>query len=311
MAGSFLPALLWGVGWANIVHGVPIDRHGEYTGTLFTLLKPYALLGGAGDPDALPRPRRDLPQPQTAGAIEERARAIAARVAPVAAVAVTAFLAWTLVNQDGVEVASAVCAAGAVDRARRRRGARRPAAGAGVRRDVRRDRRSCSARCSSTSSRTRWSRAPAPPSASPSTRPPRRSYTLSVMTVVAVLLLPSCCSTRAGPTGSSVAASRPRTSATVRSPMDLLSGARPEGDGGRRRRLRRPPQRPARDATPARLRQRGGADASGRDGRARSGRDRARSSRRRRCSRTSSTRVFLDGATLADVAAVAARGWPP
>ena len=29
MAGSFLPALLWGVGWANIVHGVPIDRHGS------------------------------------------------------------------------------------------------------------------------------------------------------------------------------------------------------------------------------------------------------------------------------------------
>ena len=46
MAGSFLPALLWGVAWANIVHGVPIDARGEYTGTLFTLLNPYALLGG-------------------------------------------------------------------------------------------------------------------------------------------------------------------------------------------------------------------------------------------------------------------------
>ncbi len=44
--GSALPALLWGVGWANIVHGVPIDAAHEYTGTLFDLLKPYALLGG-------------------------------------------------------------------------------------------------------------------------------------------------------------------------------------------------------------------------------------------------------------------------
>ena len=44
--GSALPALLWGVGWANIVHGVPIDGDSEYTGTLFDLLNPYALLGG-------------------------------------------------------------------------------------------------------------------------------------------------------------------------------------------------------------------------------------------------------------------------
>ena len=46
IVGSFLPALLWGVGWANIVHGVPIDAQHEYTGTLFDLLNPYALLGG-------------------------------------------------------------------------------------------------------------------------------------------------------------------------------------------------------------------------------------------------------------------------
>ena len=40
IVGSLLPALLWGVGWANIVGGVPIDADAEYTGTLFTLLKP-------------------------------------------------------------------------------------------------------------------------------------------------------------------------------------------------------------------------------------------------------------------------------
>ena len=44
--GSALPALLWGVGWANIVHGVPIDGRMEYTGNLLDLLHPYALLGG-------------------------------------------------------------------------------------------------------------------------------------------------------------------------------------------------------------------------------------------------------------------------
>ena len=114
MAGSFLPALLWGVGWANIVHGVPIDSHGEYTGTLFTLLKPYALLGGVATTTLFLAHGAIFLSLKTAGPIAERARAIAARTAPLAAVVVTAFLAWTLVNQDGVEAASAICAAAAV-----------------------------------------------------------------------------------------------------------------------------------------------------------------------------------------------------
>jgi cytochrome d ubiquinol oxidase subunit II len=45
--GSLGPAFLWGVAFANIVRGVPLDADHEYTGTLFTLLNPYALLGGA------------------------------------------------------------------------------------------------------------------------------------------------------------------------------------------------------------------------------------------------------------------------
>ncbi len=44
--GSLLPALLWGVAFANIVRGVPIDGHMNFTGSLLTLLNPYALLGG-------------------------------------------------------------------------------------------------------------------------------------------------------------------------------------------------------------------------------------------------------------------------
>ncbi|MEV0584531.1 cytochrome d ubiquinol oxidase subunit II [Nonomuraea sp. NPDC050310] len=44
--GSLLPAFLWGVAFANIVRGVPLDAGHEYTGTLLTLLNPYALLGG-------------------------------------------------------------------------------------------------------------------------------------------------------------------------------------------------------------------------------------------------------------------------
>src|SRR2546428_11784578 len=45
VAGSLVPAVLWGVGFANIVRGVPIDAHGNFTGSLLTLLNPYGLLG--------------------------------------------------------------------------------------------------------------------------------------------------------------------------------------------------------------------------------------------------------------------------
>ena len=44
--GSLLPALLWGVAIANIVRGVPIDEKMQYVGGFFNLLNPYALVGG-------------------------------------------------------------------------------------------------------------------------------------------------------------------------------------------------------------------------------------------------------------------------
>jgi cytochrome d ubiquinol oxidase subunit II len=44
--GSLVPALLWGVALGNILRGVPIDANMTYVGTFFTLLNPYALLGG-------------------------------------------------------------------------------------------------------------------------------------------------------------------------------------------------------------------------------------------------------------------------
>jgi cytochrome d ubiquinol oxidase subunit II len=44
--GSFAPALLFGVAFANIFKGIPIDGEGLYHGTLFSLLNPYGLLGG-------------------------------------------------------------------------------------------------------------------------------------------------------------------------------------------------------------------------------------------------------------------------
>jgi cytochrome d ubiquinol oxidase subunit II len=44
--GSIVPALLWGVAFANLVRGVPINADLLYVGGFWNLLNPYALLGG-------------------------------------------------------------------------------------------------------------------------------------------------------------------------------------------------------------------------------------------------------------------------
>lgn len=44
--GSFVPALLLGVAFANLFQGIPIDGDGVYHGNILKLLNPYGLLGG-------------------------------------------------------------------------------------------------------------------------------------------------------------------------------------------------------------------------------------------------------------------------
>ncbi len=44
--GSFLPALLLGVAFANIFKGIPIDENGVFHGGILALLNPYGLIGG-------------------------------------------------------------------------------------------------------------------------------------------------------------------------------------------------------------------------------------------------------------------------
>lgn len=45
-AGSLIPAFLWGVAIANLIHGVPIDAEMNYIGGFFDLLNPYTIMGG-------------------------------------------------------------------------------------------------------------------------------------------------------------------------------------------------------------------------------------------------------------------------
>lgn len=47
IVGSWVPAVLWGVAFANLVRGVELDADHQYVGGFFALLNPFALLGGA------------------------------------------------------------------------------------------------------------------------------------------------------------------------------------------------------------------------------------------------------------------------
>ena len=115
VVSSFLAALLWGVAWANIVKGVPIDSSQEFTGDLFTLLNPYALLGGVTTVLLFLSHGAIYLNMRTGGDLPERARAVARWASPAAALAGIAFVAWTALDvagQDAVVIALAALTAG-------------------------------------------------------------------------------------------------------------------------------------------------------------------------------------------------------
>jgi cytochrome d ubiquinol oxidase subunit II len=97
-AGSLVPAILWGVAFANIVAGVPIDANHEYTGSLLTLLNPYALLGGLTTLGLFVTHGAVFLALRTEGDLRTRANALAGRLGLVTAVLAVAFLAWTQVQ---------------------------------------------------------------------------------------------------------------------------------------------------------------------------------------------------------------------
>ncbi|MFJ6212039.1 cytochrome d ubiquinol oxidase subunit II [Streptomyces sp. NPDC092296] len=92
---SLLPAFLWGVAFANMVHGVAIDRDKEYVGGVLDLLHPYALLGGLVTLALFTFHGAVFTALKTLGDIRQRARALAQRLGLATAVLAAAFLSWT------------------------------------------------------------------------------------------------------------------------------------------------------------------------------------------------------------------------
>jgi len=112
LAGSVIPAALWGVAFANIVAGVPLDADHEYTGTLLTLLNPYALLGGATTTALFITHGAVFLALKTTDDLRHRARRVAGWTGLAAVALAGAFLAWTLtIRANPTAVALAVTAA--------------------------------------------------------------------------------------------------------------------------------------------------------------------------------------------------------
>jgi len=110
--GSALPALLWGVAFANIVRGVPLNAAHVYTGNLLTLLNWYGLLGGLVTLSLFTLHGALFLGLRTDGELRQRARRTAVGAAAAAIPLGAIFLAVTQVShgRPATDITAAVAA---------------------------------------------------------------------------------------------------------------------------------------------------------------------------------------------------------
>lgn len=92
--GSWLPSVLWGVAFANIVRGVELDAAHEYVGGFWALLNPFALLGGAVTTLIFLTHGAIFLALKSDGDIRRRAGDLAARLSIVTVVVAGAWAVW-------------------------------------------------------------------------------------------------------------------------------------------------------------------------------------------------------------------------
>ncbi len=111
-AGSALPALLWGVAFANIVRGVPLNAAHVYTGNLLTLLNWYGLLGGLTTLTLFALHGAIFLSLKTDGDLRRRARSVAVKIACAAVPLAAAFLVATQLSHGraATDITAAVAA---------------------------------------------------------------------------------------------------------------------------------------------------------------------------------------------------------
>ncbi|WP_199425135.1 cytochrome d ubiquinol oxidase subunit II [Actinotalea solisilvae] len=94
VVGSWVPAVLWGVAFANLVRGVPLDADHQYVGSFADLLSPFALLGGATTALLFLAHGAVFLALKTDGDVRRRSGALAARLAVASLVVAGAWAVW-------------------------------------------------------------------------------------------------------------------------------------------------------------------------------------------------------------------------
>ena len=102
--GSVGAPFLWGVALANLLHGLPLDEKGVFTGTFLDLFSGYTVLAGLATVLLFALHGATFLTLRTHGDLGMRAAAAARRLSAPAAIVVIAFLGWTVaVAVDGNE----------------------------------------------------------------------------------------------------------------------------------------------------------------------------------------------------------------
>jgi cytochrome bd ubiquinol oxidase subunit II len=94
--GSFGASLIWGVGFSNLLYGLPINSSGDFTGTFWDLFSGYTLLGGLTVVLLFAFHGSTFLTLRTTGDLCRRAAVTARRLSILAALVLAAFISWTV-----------------------------------------------------------------------------------------------------------------------------------------------------------------------------------------------------------------------
>jgi cytochrome bd ubiquinol oxidase subunit II len=95
---SVLVPLLIGIALGDLLHGLPINAHHEYTGSFWDLLQPYGIMTGVALTALCVLHGATFIAIKTTGTVHDRAIRLARRVAVLTVLLVLAFIAWTHVQ---------------------------------------------------------------------------------------------------------------------------------------------------------------------------------------------------------------------
>jgi cytochrome bd ubiquinol oxidase subunit II len=98
MASSVLVPLLLGIVLGDLLHGLPIAADHEYTGSFWDLLQPYGIMTGVTLVAICALHGATFIAMKSTDEIRRRAHVVARRIAPFTALLVIAFIAWTHVQ---------------------------------------------------------------------------------------------------------------------------------------------------------------------------------------------------------------------